>query len=608
MKPPRFRAELSAVDSARWQRIARVLDEALELPASELEDYLDRAGGTDQDLRQRVAQLLAADKRAEDFLARPAFEFVPEALASVREPARGGADPIVVKPGHRIGPWRIVRELGRGGMAVVYLAERADGGFDQRVAIKLMKGNLGLDEVLSRFVQERRIVARLDHPHIARLVDGGTTEGGLPYFAMEFVEGEPITDYCTRRGEELPSVLQLFQQACRAVAYAHQNLIVHRDLKPNNIFVSSHGEVKLLDFGIAKLLDPEHAASVSSRPRLTLDYAAPEQILGEPVTTATDVFALGVVLYELLTGQWPHGRRSSAPGEVSRAVIHAPALPPSLALAHAEAPARQVGWRKRIRGDLDAIVLKALSKSPSDRYPSVQTFLEDLERGRAARQARPQRRNHSGSTGSRHRAAIAAVVLVVTVIAVCGVLAAIQLGRVSRDRDEARAALARASSTSSLVLDILAAADSNTEPVSPTTTREILDARAERVRTEIDSPELGARLYAALARDYRDIGCVDCARAMYESAASAQRAAFGDTSPEVASSLTDLGTVLLELGRYAPAESALGAALDIQKQQLDALHPDLAVTVSALGNLYRATGRLAAADSLRDVLQAHTPR
>ncbi len=610
MRPPRFRAELSAVDSARWQRIAQVLDEALELPASELEGCLDRACGTDQDLRDRVKQLLAADKRAEDFLARPALELVPEALTSAREPRRGGRDPEPVGPGHRIGPWRIVREIGRGGMAVVYLAERADGEFEQRVAIKLMKGSLDPDEVLPRFVLERRIVARLDHPHIARLVDGGTTEDGLPYFAMEYVEGEPITDYCVRRSEDLASVLRLFQQACRAVAYAHQNLIVHRDLKPSNIFVSNHGEVKLLDFGIAKLLDPEHATSVSSRPRLTLDYAAPEQILGEPVTTATDVFSLGVVLYELLTGQWPHGPRASAPGEVSRAVIHAQAVAPSMALARAETPARQRGWRKQLVRDLDHIALKALGKNPADRYPSVQTLLEDLERSQAGQLVGPRRQNfidRLGSTSSRRRAAITAVAIVVFVFGAGLVGTARQAGSARQERDEALVALEKARSASALVLEILAGSDSEHERENPTLTRQVLDERAERVRTAIDSPELGGRLYQALGRGYREIGVLDRARAMYEMGVDAQRATFGDQSPEVAASLTDLGTILIDLGRYADGEAALAEALAIQRQQLDILHPDLAATLGALGSLYRTTGRSAAADSLSHVLQAPTP-
>ncbi len=297
--------------AGRWTEVRSLFEELVELSPSERQSRL--AALADRDLSERVRKLLAADSEAGRFLETPAV-----AVAGGLFDGLPGV-PDEAPPPERIGPYRVLGRLGRGGMGEVLLAERADGLFDQRVAIKLLRRGMASDEVLSRFSRERRILARLEHPHIARLLDGGATEDGRPYFVMELVEGEPITDYCRSRSLAVEPRLELLQDCCDAVAAAHRNLVVHRDLKPSNVLVTKSGEVKLLDFGIAKLLGPDDTGEAAAETRtefrlLTPAYAAPEQILGEPVTTATDVWALGALGYELLTGTLPQKRegRSAA--------------------------------------------------------------------------------------------------------------------------------------------------------------------------------------------------------------------------------------------------------------------------------------------------------
>ncbi|MBY0504531.1 MAG: protein kinase [Bryobacteraceae bacterium] len=337
----------------RWQRVKSILAEALERPFAERAAYLHEACAGDTELRREVESLLLADEDAGEFLNQPAIE-----------PANA--------VGWRLGPYRTLELIGQGGMGAVYRAVRDDDEFQQEVAIKLIRRGVNSDYVRSRFLYERQILAFLNHPHIARLLDGGTTEDGLPYFVMEFVEGSAIDEYCILRQLPLRPRLELFLKACSAVEYAHRNLIVHRDLKPSNILITEDGTPKLLDFGIAKLLLPDHPhlapAQTSLLTRaLTPDYASPEQIRGEAVTTATDVYSLGVLLYELLTGKKAHRFNTHTPGEIERVVCEVEAVRPS-------------SLNRELAGDLDQILGKALEKDPGQRYGSVEQFAADIRR------------------------------------------------------------------------------------------------------------------------------------------------------------------------------------------------------------------------------------
>ncbi|MGE0128730.1 MAG: protein kinase [Blastocatellales bacterium] len=397
----------------RWRRMDQLLEAALDLPAERRAAFLAESCGSDEKLRHEVERMLAASAEADEF-----FEAAPaDAVAEIFDD--DASDRLA---GSSIGPYRILRELGRGGMGVVWLAERADDQYRQQVAIKLLWPGMDNAEIVRRFRRERQILANLHHPNIAQLYDGGTTEDGRPYFVMEYVAGEPITDYCDKRNLSVTERLKLFQQVCAAALYAHQNLIIHRDLKPKNIMVNEAGEVKLLDFGIAKLLDPARHG-LDARPTtqalmMTPEYASPEQILGEPITTASDVYCLGLVLYELLTGQPPYRFNDRSLPELVRVVCEQEVAAPSVAvrnrvrssvgspairrngLENQDLPAEggttnattraitsattsAVEMSKlaaQLRGDLDQITLMALQKDPRLRYRSVEQLSEDIRR------------------------------------------------------------------------------------------------------------------------------------------------------------------------------------------------------------------------------------
>ena len=377
------------MDASRRQRIDRLFTEALERPPAERAALLDERCGDDASLRAAVERLLASAEEDSDFL-RPGG-----ALQRSVWQAFSGEHDATVPPPKRVGVYRIVREIGRGGMSVVYLGERDDGAFEQRVAVKLIKPGTDTEDVLRRFEQERQILASLNHPAIARLYDGGSTERGHPYFIMELVEGEPIDVYCRSRGLELEARLELFVTVCEAVQSAHDKSIVHRDLKPSNILVSDTGQVKLLDFGIAKALDPEALPNSAPATRqavrlLTPEFASPEQVRGEPVTAASDVYQLGVLLYLLLAGRLPYRLEGEGAEALARAICEQSPLPPSQQVGEragdttsGDADAATVGLGRldrRLRDDLDAIVLKALSKAPGERYDSARSFAADVRR------------------------------------------------------------------------------------------------------------------------------------------------------------------------------------------------------------------------------------
>src|SRR5579863_4322420 len=321
----------------RWRHAKELLATALEMDLDARSVYLDQACVNDPALRVELDRLLAADQQAGgQFLNTPAIttEIAPTSGNSARP-----------RVGRRVGPYQIVEEIGAGGMGEVYRAFRADDQYRKQVAIKLVRAGQDSSFVVSRFKNERQILASLDHPNIARLHDGGTTEDGLPYFVMELIDGQPIDQYCAQRGLSVPERLKLFMQVCSAVQYAHQRLIIHRDIKPGNILVASDGTPKLLDFGIAKILDPEAVtgqieATLTVFRILTPGYASPEQVKGEPITTASDVYSLGVVLYELLTGRHPYRGPSSTPQEIARAVCEVEPERPSTAVRRMETTER----------------------------------------------------------------------------------------------------------------------------------------------------------------------------------------------------------------------------------------------------------------------------
>jgi serine/threonine protein kinase/Flp pilus assembly protein TadD len=405
---------VNGLSGERWRRIEPLLDAALELDSAAWPAFLDQVCADAPELRPDLDALLRADQAAGEFLESPV------ALADMASPGAGDGPPVplaTASDGERIGAFRIVRELGCGGMGAVYLAERVDGQFEQRVALKLIRRGMASDEILRRFLRERQILARLQHPHIARLLDGGLTGDGRPWFAMEHVEGVALTRYADVSRLTIDERVRLFLGICGAVHHAHEAGVVHRDLKPSNLLVTAAGEVKLLDFGIAKLLEEEGRGSTRTGVRpMTPEYAAPEQIRGEPITAATDIYGLGVVLYEMLTGCHPYRRGSQdTPAEVERRICDQEPPRPSTLVGHADAVGRArrttpAQLRRRLAGDLDNIVLRALEREPARRYPSALALSEDLRRHLAGRPIRARRAtmvNRARKFGRRHRAGMA---------------------------------------------------------------------------------------------------------------------------------------------------------------------------------------------------------
>ena len=377
-----------------WPKVKEIFSAALELKPDERVSFLNTACAADENLRSEVLGLLSAHDSSGDFIQHPAVVDVGFLVSDTNHSAAAA--------GQHIGTYEIIRELGRGGMGAVYLASRADEAFDKQVALKLIKRGMDSDAIIKRFVMERQILANLDHPNIARMIDGGTTEDGLPYFVLEYIEGTTITRYCDEHKLNTLERLKLFLQVCAAVQFAHQNLIVHRDLKPSNIIVTKDGTPKLLDFGIAKLLSVDSAlVETETIGRLfTPEYASPEQLRGLPITTTSDVYSLGVVLYELLSGHRPFSLASRSAEEIARMITTSEPLKPSVVITRHEAmPHADDGHhsltpegisrtregnvdklRRRLVGDLDNILLKALRKEPERRYASVQDLSADLQR------------------------------------------------------------------------------------------------------------------------------------------------------------------------------------------------------------------------------------
>jgi eukaryotic-like serine/threonine-protein kinase len=590
-------------DVARQREIDRLFASALELPSGERAAFLERACGQDRALRDAVEGLLGYAAAGDgDFepggaLAGPLFD----ELSRTR-----GATPLA---GTRVGPYRLVREIGRGGMAVVYLAERVAGDFEQRVAIKIVQAPLLTDDALQRFSQERNILASLNHPGIARLLDGGTTEQGWPYFAMELIDGEPIDHYCELHRLPLAERLRLFLTVCQAVQYAHRHLIVHRDLKPSNILVTADGAVKLLDFGIAKLLDPAAASYVppvtiaAMRP-MTPRYASPEQVRGESITTASDIYQLGLLLYEILTQEYPYRVDVHNPSTLARAICEQDPMPPSTVVVatageftQREAGADGVRRRRYLKGDLDSIVLMALRKEPARRYGSVDQFAEDVDRhlqGLPVHACKDTFRYHAGKFLRRHARGVSVAALGSLLFVV---LTLVYLDRLANERDQARFQAARAEASNEFMSLMLEEVGPQGQPL---TVLELLDAGVELLDRQYgDDPRFVGNMLLQISRRYMDLQ--DTAR-QSEVLARAGRIAHAMRDDELlARSECATAQVLLEQNRVDDARLRLE---DATRAQARLRRPSLDLQVDCLRAradfLARGSDRLAARPVLED--------
>jgi eukaryotic-like serine/threonine-protein kinase len=586
------------VTPERWRRIQEVFGEASELaPGAGREAYLDRACAGDAGLRARVAEMLALDESSS-----PLLDAAPAELAeALRPPAPGGY------AGRTVGPYRIVREIGRGGMGTVYLAEREDVG--KRVALKVVRGGLAAPENVERFLRERRVLARLEHPHVARLLDAGKTEDGTPYFAMELVEGEPIDVYCDTRRLPLSARLALFAQVCEAVRYAHRSLVVHRDLKPSNVLVTRQGAVKLLDFGIARVLEDDGDAEGHTRPGarlLTPEYAAPEQVLGEPVTTATDVYALGVVLYELLTGHRPYAAAGRSWGEVEAEVLTAVPARPSSAVARPREPTgpggaprrldpgelaaargtTPAGLRRALRGDLDTLVLKALEKEPARRYDSAEHLLADLERYRKGLplSVRPATwRYRAAKFARRHRTGVIGA-------AAFAVLAAGSAAVVGTQQARARLEAERAQRAADFLGQLFATSDPKQARGRLIATPALLEWGERRLDALDGHPEAQAQVLARIGEAYVGLGGYRRAAPLFERALGLRRAVHRGDHRDVAESLWWLAVVRVDQADFDGSERLFRESLAMRRRLFGDEHAEVAKGYTGVGFVRMSRG------------------
>ena len=499
-------------------------------------------------------------------------------------------------------------------MGDVYLASRSDDQYRKQVAIKVVRTGYNTAELLDRFRYERQILADLEHPNIARLLDGGATREGLPYLVMEYVDGLPIQTYCNDKKLSINGRLQLFLEVCSAVQYAHRNLVVHRDIKPRNILVTPDGAPKLLDFGIAKLLKTEDSAETRGLTQngeflLTPDYASPEQVRGEQITTATDVYSLGVLVFELLSGHRPYAFRDTSLGSVQLAICEAQPEKPSRALVQTEDGATKIAsdrattvdrLRKELAGDIDNIVLMAIRKEPDRRYNSVEQFAEDIRRrldGRPVVASDDAWSYRANKFVRRHKTGVAFASAILLMIVGFVIAVSIQNRRVAAERDVALTERRKAEETVSFFLDLFRLADPGETKGNAITAREVLDRGAQRVRTQLNNqPEVQASMMEAIARVYQNLGLDRRAEPLWRSALETRRRLHGEHDPAYAKTLQLFSMQLVDEGRYQEAVAAATKALHLWRDLAGEESPGYAETLEGVARAESALSRFDAAE------------
>jgi eukaryotic-like serine/threonine-protein kinase len=594
------------LDKNRWKVVSPYLDRAMDLDEDQRAAWLELLHEHDTDLARDLEQLLDERRTVldEGFLEETALLTIGKRSLA----------------GYTVGAYKLVAPIGQGGMGTVWLAERSDGRFEGRAAVKLLNLSLmgaGPSRGEERFKREGSLLARLTHPNIGRLIDAGVAPSGQPYLILEYIDGLPIDGYCDQHGLDVDDRIRLFLDVLAAVAHAHANLVVHRDLKPSNVLVSADGHVKLLDFGIAKLLQSEDCTILTREggAALTPGFAAPEQVTGSEVTTATDVYSLGVLLYLLLGGQHPAGSGFKSPADLVKAIVDTD--PPRLSetvTTSTETPETLVSnaarrastpdkLRRLLRGDLDTIVAKALKKSAHERYESVTALADDLRRYLAHEPigARPDTLAYRTTKFARRH--VRGVMAGVAVIGLIAVLVGFYTARLAAERDRARIEAQKSAKVSELMTELMTGADPFRDKPNPTV-RDLLDAGATRVQKELATePEVLAEMLTAIGRVYLRLNIIDRAQPLLEQALALARSSKGPEHPRQAQTLNDLGVLLRENGKPAESVVMLEEALARRRTLLGPKHKDIAVTLSELGRSFESQGQDEKAEALaRDAL------
>ncbi len=594
----------------RWRQIEALFEIVSEMTPEERDTFLSDKCSEDEILRRQVESLIISAQIAD---------------TSIQSAIREAAELAVTldhsfPPGSQIGQYRILRELGRGGMGSVFLGIRADEEYKKQVAIKLVKSGAMTQEAFRRFRHERQILANLDHPNIAHLLDGGTTEDGIPYVVMEYVEGEPIDVYADRNHLTIQERLLLFRKVISAVQYAHQNLIVHRDIKPANILVTNEGEPKLLDFGIAKLTRPDETFSSQALTRadvrlMTPEYASPEQVRGESITTACDIYSLGVVLYELLTGRRPYEIKDFNPQEIERVICESDPDKPSTVVTRRTTnketsesdpeslsklrKTTPVKLRRRLHGDLDNIVLMAMRKEPHRRYVSAEQMSEDIRRyleGLPVIARSPTVRYRVQKFIRRHAAGVATTLLVLLIITG---LVAFYTRQLSIERDRARLEAEKANQVSKYLIELFQVSDPGESKGRTITARELLERGAARVEKELSNePKVQAKMMNVIGDVYKSLGMYDNARPLLEKALKIRLKIYGTDHPDVIESLNSVAYLEYEQGNYEQAEKLTRQVLESRRKLFGERNVDVALSMNDLGWLLFEKGKFKAAEAL----------
>lgn len=574
------------MDSHRWEQIQALFHAAAALPASRREDFLRAKCGDDKALISEVLAMIAQDEHGSSILDGDVAHVAHRILSENDRLS------FLFK---EFGPYHTTKVLGEGGMGVVYLAERKDLG--SLVAIKVLRDAWLSPARHERFVSEQRTLAQLNHPGIARLYDADTLTDGTPWFVMEYVEGMSLTEYCGKNQCSATETLLLFRAVCEAVQYAHSHAVIHRDLKPSNIFVKSDGSVRLLDFGIAKQLeslDMPVDQTMTGLRLMTPAYAAPERIRGERVGIQTDVYSLGVILYELLAGQLPFELANLTPGEAATILTeHEPGRPSAAAKRHARHSSSN--WRlcnlnKAEWADLDVLCLTAMHKDPRRRYRSVEALIRDIDhylKGEPLESRPDSLRYRVGKFVTRNRRPVLATAIVTAMIV--GLVAFFTF-RITKARDAALAEAARTERIQEFMMDLFQGGDESTGPSDQLRVITLVDRGAEEAQVLNNDPKIQSELYETLGEIYEQLGKYDRSDSLLHSALEERKKVFGAESPEVAESLVAIGLLRSDQGKFDEAEQLVQQGLDIGRKVLPADHPAIAKYISSLGTILENRG------------------
>ncbi|MCL2659055.1 MAG: serine/threonine-protein kinase [Acidobacteriaceae bacterium] len=581
------------MSSSDLKRLEELFHECRSVPVEDRPRFLEAACGGDEQLRTQVEILLAASGNAPDITG-----MVVRAVDDMRQQSKPWA-------GRMAGAYRIVREIGHGGMGAVYLAERADGAFEKSVAVKVLQWSMANSALAERFRQERQILAGLDHPNIARLLDGGVTEDGLPFLVMDYVDGEPLLDWCKEK--PLHERIQLFQQICSAAQYAHQHLVVHRDLKPDNILVDKSGTPKLLDFGIAKIVSEQMQDSADGstsvfRP-FTPRYSSPEQVDGRPVSTVTDVYGLGMILYEMLTGVPAQRLTSTQYEELHRVVCTVDPPKPSAA-----ASSRKLA--DELTGDLDAIIMKALRKEPAARYGSVEQLSDDIRRYLQHVPVLARRstfRYRAGRFLRRRRGAVIAGSTALLALILFALAMTVQARRIAHERDHAERERNKADQTAKFLESLFTDASPDVAKGKQITLRETLDRGAERVKTELaGQPEVQAHMMLVLGNVYGSLDLYDQALDQLKESLRIQQEVLHLPEVDQATTKSDLAGVYGDTGNLVESERLLREVVGLREQLVKRNPRPLISSLEGLGAIQGIKGDPAAAEPLlREAIEVY---